>query len=108
VQLNCNCWVCCQEYNAKDSSIYVRISVSGSRNSVSGDSSVIEGSGNFEDMLKSPGKRPHFQHRRRNLIPKAVGTELFMVSPVLNIQYDLPLQEERELSEAVYSDSGTV
>jgi hypothetical protein len=59
-------------------------------------------------MFKSPGKGPHFQRRRRHMIPKEVGTELFRVSPVLNFQYDLPLHERRELSEAVYSDSGTV
>jgi hypothetical protein len=65
------------------------IYVSGSRKSLSGDSSVIEGSGNFEDVLESPAKQPHFRHRRRNLIPQNVGTDLFRVSPFFNIQCNL-------------------
>lgn len=75
--------------------------------SVSDNSSVPEESGNLEDMLQSSGKR-HFQHRRRNLIPKNVATELFTVSLVLSVQYYLPLHERREDAEAVYSDSATV
>ena len=66
------------------------ISLSSSQKLVSDDSSVPEESGNFEDVLKSPGKQQHFQHRRRNLIPKNVGTELFRVCPVLRAQYNLP------------------
>ena len=84
------------------------ISPCSGQKSVSDNSSVAEVSGNFEDVLKSPGKQRHFEHRRRNLIPKNVGTELFTVSLVLNVQYSLPLHERREPSEAVYSDSGTV
>lgn len=84
------------------------ISPCSGQKSVSYNSSVPEESGDFEDVLESPGKQQHFQHRRRNLIPKNVGTELFTVSLVLNVQYNLPLHERREQSEAVYSDSGTV
>jgi len=84
------------------------ISLSSNQKSVLDNSSVPEESGSFEEVLKSPGKQRHFQHRRRNLIPKNVGTELFTVSLVLNVQYNLPLHERREHSETVYSDSGSV
>lgn len=65
------------------------ISLSSSQKSVSDNSSVPEESENLEDVLKSPGKQRHFRHRRRNLIPKNVGTELFTVSLVLDVQYNL-------------------
>jgi hypothetical protein len=69
---------------------FMCISLSSGRKSVSDNSSVPEESENFEDALKSPGKQRHFQHRRRNFIAKNVGTELFSVSLVLNVQYNLP------------------
>jgi hypothetical protein len=84
------------------------ISPSSGQKSASDNSSVPDESGNFEDVLKSPGKQRHFRHRRRNLIPKNVGTELFTVSLVSNVQCNTPLHERRERSETVYSDSGTV
>jgi Neuraminidase (sialidase) len=63
------------------------ISLCSSQKPVSDNSSATEESGNFENVLMSPGKQRHFQHRCRNLIPKNVGTELFTVSLVLNVQY---------------------
>jgi hypothetical protein len=58
------------------------IYLSSNQKSVSDNNSVPEESGSFEDVLKSPGKQRHFQHRRRNLIPTNVGAELFTVSVV--------------------------
>ena len=77
------------------------ISLSSSRKSVSDNSSAPEESENIEDVLKSPGKQRHFKHRRRNLISKNVGTELFTVSPVLTFSITYLLHERREHSEAV-------
>jgi len=66
------------------------ISLSSGQKLASDNSSVPEESENYEDVLKSPGKQRHFRHRRKNLILKNVGTELFTVSLVLNVQYNLP------------------
>jgi hypothetical protein len=52
---------------------------------VSGGSSIIEQSGNLDEMLKSPDKGPYFLRQHKNVVPKAVGTEVFGVSSVSDV-----------------------
>jgi hypothetical protein len=67
----------------------------GSRISSTGDSSVTEQSTGLEDVLKSPDKEPYFRQRRKNVVPKGVGAELFGVSSVINELCDLKLPQKK-------------
>ncbi|KDR11152.1 hypothetical protein L798_14934 [Zootermopsis nevadensis] len=69
-----------------------------SRISGSDDNSLTEQIRSLEDVSKSPEKQPKFEHRRKNVLPKGVGVELFGAafdSPKAKSSAVPPVQPER-------------